>query len=98
MKTFDLESVYIRIRINVQKAASKFVKSRIKKQKIRRKSWKTERKIETGNNLYLILILSASAPHKNCQKMGNTTLLISSSNYVKRHINVCSGGVCVPRF
>ena len=24
--------------------------------------------------------------------MGNITLLISSSNYAKRHINVCSGG------
>ena len=30
-------------------------------------------------------------------KMGNTTLLISSSNYAKRHINVCSGGdLCSP--
>ena len=29
---------------------------------------------------------------KNFYKMGNTTLLISSSNYAKRHINVCSGG------
>ena len=31
--------------------------------------------------------------------MGNTTLLISSSNYAKRHINVCSGGdLCSPFF
>ena len=29
--------------------------------------------------------------------MGNTTLLISSSNYAKHHINVCSGGdLCSP--
>ena len=32
-------------------------------------------------------------------KMANTTLLISSSNYAKRHINVCSGGdLCSPFF
>ena len=32
-------------------------------------------------------------------KMGNTALLISSSNYAKRHINVCSGGdLCSPFF
>ena len=33
-------------------------------------------------------------------KMGNnTTLLISSSNYAKRHINVCPGGdLCFPFF
>ena len=32
-------------------------------------------------------------------KMGNTILLISSSNYAKRHINVCSGGdLCSPFF
>ena len=32
-------------------------------------------------------------------KMGNTRLLISSSNYAKRHINVCSGGdLCSPFF
>ena len=30
-------------------------------------------------------------------KMGNTTLLYSSSNYTKRHINVCSrGDLCFP--
>ena len=30
-------------------------------------------------------------------KKGNTTLLISSSNYAKRHINVCSGDdLCSP--
>ena len=29
--------------------------------------------------------------------MGNTTLLISSSNYAKHHINVCSiGDLCFP--
>ena len=32
-------------------------------------------------------------------KMGNTTLLISSSNYAKRHINVYPGGdLCSPFF
>ena len=32
-------------------------------------------------------------------KMGNTTLLTSSSNYAKRRINVCSGGdLCSPFF
>ena len=36
---------------------------------------------------------------QNLLKMGNTTLLISSSNYAKRHINVCSGGdLCSPSF
>ena len=34
---------------------------------------------------------------KIAKKIGNTTLLISSSNYAKRHINVCSGGhLCSP--
>ena len=33
------------------------------------------------------------------KKMENTTLLISSSIYAKRHINVCSGGdLCSPSF
>ena len=32
-------------------------------------------------------------------KIGNATLLISSSNYAKRHINVCLGGdLCSPFF
>ena len=32
-------------------------------------------------------------------KNGEITLLISSSNYVKRHINLCSGGdLCSPFF
>ena len=32
-------------------------------------------------------------------KMGNTTLLVSISNYAKRLINVCSGGdLCSPFF
>ena len=32
-------------------------------------------------------------------KMGNATLLISSSNYAKHQINVCSGGdLCSPFF
>ena len=32
-------------------------------------------------------------------KMENTTLSISSSNYAKRHVNVCSGGnLCSPFF
>ena len=35
---------------------------------------------------------------KNLLKMGNTTLLISSSNYAKSQLNVCQEAICVPRF
>ena len=36
---------------------------------------------------------------KKLLKMENTALLISNSNYAKRHINVCSGGdLCSPFF
>ena len=36
---------------------------------------------------------------KKLPEMGNTALLISSSSYAKRHINVCSGGdLCSPFF
>ena len=44
----------------------------------------------------VLLVINIGCP-KNCKKMGNTALLISSSNYTKRHINVCSGGdLCSP--
>ena len=39
----------------------------------------------------LALLVINTGCLKKFQKMGNTTLLISSSIYAKRHINVCSG-------
>ena len=50
----------------------------------------------------VLLVIKTGCP-KNCLKMGNTTSLISSSNYAKRlakrHIDVCSGGdLCCPFF
>ena len=47
----------------------------------------------------VLLVINTGCLKKFQKKMGNTTLLISSSFYAKRHINVCSGGpICVPRF
>ena len=44
----------------------------------------------------VLSVINIGCP-KSCQTMGNTTLLISSSNYAKHHINVCSGGdLCSP--
>ena len=49
-------------------------------------------------HLLVLLVINRGCP-KNCKKLGNTTLLISSSNYAKRHINVCLGGdLCSPFF
>ena len=43
-------------------------------------------------------VINTGCP-KTLLKMGNTALSISSSNYAKRHINVCSGGnLCSPFF
>ena len=39
----------------------------------------------------VLLVINTGCP-KKLLKMGNTALLISSSNYAKRHINVCTGG------
>ena len=45
----------------------------------------------------LVLLVINTGCLKTLLKMGNTTLLISSSNYAKRHINMCSGGdLCSP--
>ena len=47
----------------------------------------------------LVLLVINTGCLKKLLKMGNTTLLISSSNYAKRHINVCSGDdLCSPFF
>ena len=47
----------------------------------------------------LDLLVINTGCSKNCQRMGDTTLLISNSNYPKLHINVCSGGdLCFPFF
>ena len=47
----------------------------------------------------LVLSVINTGCLKKLLKMGNVTLLISSSNYAKRHINVCSGGgLCSPFF
>ena len=55
-------------------------------------------KVERLVRILVSLVINTRCP-KNCLKMGNTTLLISSSNYAKRHINVCSGGdLCSPFF
>ena len=44
----------------------------------------------------VLSVINTGCP-KNCYTMGNTRLLISSSNYAKHHINVCSGGdLCSP--
>ena len=45
----------------------------------------------------LVLLVINTGCLKKFLKMGNTILLISSSIYTKRHINVCSGGnFCSP--
>ena len=44
-------------------------------------------KVKHFVRVLVLLVINIGCP-KNCQKMGNTTLLISSSNYAKRHINV----------
>ena len=47
-------------------------------------------------HVLVLSVINTGCP-KNCKTMGNTTLLISSSNYAKHHINVCSGGdLCSP--
>ena len=47
----------------------------------------------------LVLLVINTGCLKKLLKMGNTTLLISSSNYAKRQLNVCSGGdLCSPFF
>ena len=40
----------------------------------------------------LVILVINTGCLKNFKKMGNTTLLASSSIYAKRDINVCSGG------
>ena len=40
----------------------------------------------------VLLVVSTGCLQKFLKKMRNTTLLISSLIYAKRHINVCSGG------
>ena len=42
-------------------------------------------------HVLVLLVINTGCP-KKLLKMGNTALLISSSNYAKRHINVCTGG------
>ena len=55
-------------------------------------------KVKRFVHLLVLLVINRGCP-KNCKKLGNTTLLISSSNYAKRHINVCLGGdLCSPFF
>ena len=39
----------------------------------------------------VLSVINTGCP-KNCLQMGNTALLISSLNYTKRHIDVCSRG------
>ena len=47
----------------------------------------------------LVLLVINNRVSQELLKMGNTTLLIFSSNYAKRHINVCSeGDLCFPVF
>ena len=47
----------------------------------------------------LVLLVINTGCLKKLLKMGNTILLISSSNYAKRQLNVCSGGdLCSPFF
>ena len=46
--------------------------------------------------VFVLLVINTGCP-KKLLKMGNTTLLISSSNYAKHQLNVCSGGdLCSP--
>ena len=46
--------------------------------------------------LLVLLVINRGVSQK-LLNIGNTTLLISSSNYAKRHINVCLGGdLCSP--
>ena len=53
-------------------------------------------KVKHFVRVLVLSVINTGCP-KNCQTMGNTTLLISSSNYAKYHINVCSGGdLCSP--
>ena len=45
----------------------------------------------------VLLVINTGCREKFLKKMGDTTLLISSSIYAKRHINTCSGGnLCSP--
>ena len=50
--------------------------------------------------IHFVRVLLLLVINTGClKKMGNTTLLISSSIYAKRDINVCSGGdLCSPFF
>ena len=51
--------------------------------------------VEIQSETFCPCVGSISDKYRVSQKLlnnGNTTLLISSSNYAKHHINVCSGG------
>ena len=53
-------------------------------------------KVKHFVRVLVLSVINTGCP-RNCLTMGNTTLLISSSNYSKHHINLCSGGdLCSP--
>ena len=50
------------------------------------------RKFKVKHFVRVLVLLVINTGSQKLLKMGNTTLLISSSNNAKRRINVCSGG------